>query len=260
MVFFSANKSDYSLKFGVCQTAQEIAVMEAIREFLVSLPGKYSINRSNNPVKIATYNPAKGRDHKPMTYVWVNQRDFLTNVIQPFFENLIWLSKKQQDYKDWKLILNIINQGKHFTEEGKEIISLIIKGINSNRLSTNLVSPPLKEEEANLVDIEKRNSNSSRIDIKERALKLLSSPSNYELQPVGKILIKSSGTYLKGRGNVGVKVLDEKGELIFSFSSINECALFFNVHSRTINRRLSQGSFIEYEGKKFLFKREVSLL
>jgi len=239
---------DYSLRFGIGQTASEIAVMEAIQRFLYGLPGKYSIKRNNtNLVKLATYNAAKDRDHERMAYITVNQTDFIMNVILPFFDSLIWLSKKEQDYQDWKLILNIINQGKHFTGEGKELISLIAKTMNNNRLTTNLAltGEPL--------------DSSSFMEVKERALKLLSSPSNYELQPDGKILIKSLGTYFKGRGNVGVRVLDEEGELIYSFNSIKDCALFFNVHSRTINRRLDNGSFVEFNGKNLVFKREVLL-
>jgi hypothetical protein len=57
------------------------------------------------------------------------------------------------------------------------------------------------------------------MSLEKRVLNLLSSPSNYELQPDGKILIKSLGTYLKGRGNVGVRVSDEKGELVYNFNS-----------------------------------------
>ena len=207
---------------------------------------KNRIKRNNtNFVKLGTYNSAKGRDSKPMAFITVNQTDFLLNALIPFFDNLIWLSKKEKDYQDWKLILNIIKQGKHFTAEGKELIFLITKGMNNSRLTTNSAS--IGEE------------SSSALDIKERALKLLSTPSNYEVQPDGKILIKSLGTYWKGRGNVGVKVLDEKGELIFHFDSIKDCALFFNVHSRTINRRLDSGSYVVFEGKNLKFKRLVSL-
>ena len=64
---------------------------------------------------------------------------------------------------------------------------------------------------------------------------------------------------LKIKKTKSVIVLDEKGKTIYSFDSVQECALFFNVHSRTINRRLSQGSFIEFNGKKLIFKRELSL-
>lgn len=80
-----------------------------------------------------------------MAFITVNQTDFLTNVLVPFFDSLIWLSKKEKDYKDWRLILNIIREGKHFIDEGKELISLIAKGMNNNRLSTNLAS--LSKEE-----------------------------------------------------------------------------------------------------------------
>lgn len=245
--YFSLNKPDFSLKYGIGQNYKELAVMEAIQKFLLNLPGKYSIKRSNtNLVKLATYNSAKGRGQEPSVYITVNQTDFITNVLLPFFDNLTWLSKKKYDYQDWKLILNIRNQGKHFTDKGKELILLIANRMNNNRLSTNIAkgNPSSKPEDRN---------------IKERALKLLSSPSNYEIQSDGKILIKSSGTYLKGRGNVGIKVLDEKGELIFNFNSIKDCALFFNVHSRTIVRRLNNGNFSEFKGKILVFKREISL-
>lgn len=53
--------------------------------------------------------------------------------------------------------------------------------MNRNRLSTNLAKP-------------------SEIDIQERVSNLLASPSNYEIHPNGKILIKSSGFILKVEG------------------------------------------------------------
>ena len=182
-----------------------------------------------------------------MVHITVNQIYFLFNVLIPFFDDLIWLSKKEKDYLDWKLILNIVKQGKHFTDEGKELISLITNRMNNNRLSTNLASFVAASGSLSLLSVNERISN------------LLSSPSNYEVETDGKILIKSSGTYFKGRGNVGVVVLDEKGETIFNFDSIKDCALFFNVHTRTINRRLDNGSFTEFNNKKLVFKRSVSL-
>lgn len=115
--------------------------------------------------------------------------------------------------------------------------------MNKYRLSTSIT--PVKD--------------ASQVDVKERALKLLSSPSNYEVQADGKIKIKSLGTYLKGRGNVGVNVLDVKGEIVFKFNSIKDCALFFNVHTRTINRRLENGSLVEYNNQNLVFQREMRL-
>ena len=95
-------------------------------------------------------------------------------------------------------------------------------------------------------------------NIKARTLKLLATPSNYELEPDGKILIKSLGTYLKGRGNVGVTVLDSEGELVYKFNSIKECASFFNVRSvTTISQKLDNGKTFEFKGKKLVFKRNL---
>ena len=47
------------------------------------------------------------------------------------------------------------------------------------------------------------------LNLDERISKLLSSPSNYEVQSDGKILIKSSGISLRGIGNVSVLVFTD---------------------------------------------------
>lgn len=242
--YFSTNKRDYSLKFGIGQTSQEIGVLEVIQKFLLALPAKHYVDsNSSKLVSLAIYNQAKDKDHKAMAQLIVNHRSFISNVIIPFFDSLTWLSKKFKDYTDWKLILDLINQGWHFTVEGEKLIHLITQGMNNYRLSTSFTTV----------------EDASRADVKERALKLLSCPSNFEVQANGKILIKSLGTYLKGRGNVGVNVLNTNGEVVFKFNSIKDCALFFNVHSRTINRRLENGSLVEYNNQNLVFQREIHL-
>ena len=127
--------------------------------------------------------------------------------------------------------------------------------MNNNRLSTSKIS---KDETKDVANLDKR------------VLNLISRPSNYELQADGKILIKSTGTYLKGRGNISVIALDKKGEVKFNFSSrlrrfqsktpgsIKNCALFFKVDSRTIIRRLDNRSIFEYNGVNLVLKRDVS--
>ena len=241
--FFSVNRSDYSVKFGIGQIYYEYHVMEEIKTFLLNLPGVYLVKRNNtNIVKLETYNQAKGRDYNSMMQLLINQRDFFTNVLTPFLDELTWLSKKAKDYEDWKLVLHILNQGKHFTDEGKELIELIYGNMNSRRTHLSEITE---------LDVEREN-------LKIRTLNLLSTPSNYEVQPDGRILVKSTGTYLKGRGNVGVDVFDaDNGKQVYSFDSIKDCATFFNVHSRSINRRISNQNTVEFNDKKLVFKRKI---
>jgi hypothetical protein len=258
--FFSVVLKDYRLVFGIGQTASEAVVLEAIQKFLLELPalrprpkdlvlgrkGEYKITRrDSNIVSLTVSNKIKNENSKPMATLATYKTDFITNTLVPFFDNLTWLSNKKLDYEDWKLILNIKNQGKHFTEEGKELIPLLGRGMNRGRLSTNI-----KEDHLCL----------TREEIKEKTLKLLSSPSNYDIHDDGKIWIKSLKVYLKGRGNINVKVLDQNNELIYNFISIKECAQFFNVSERTINRKLDKGTTIEFNGKFLTLNRNVSLL
>jgi LAGLIDADG endonuclease len=55
----------------------------------------------------------------------VGNIDFHTNVLIPFFDSLTWHSKKELDYVDWKTVLRIREEGKHFTPEGENIVKLL---------------------------------------------------------------------------------------------------------------------------------------
>jgi len=243
---FSVSTKGHWLEFGIGQTASELNVLQAIQVFMLNLPGSYKMTRSDtNAVGLNLDNKAKNDNSKPMAKIQVRKTDYITNILVPFFYNLSWLSKKKQDYLDWKLILAIKNQGKHFTDEGKELISLISKRMNNNRLSTNQAKPLALAKTA-------------EIDIQERVSNLLATGSNYEVHQGGKILIKSSGVYLRSRGNVAIRVKNDKGILVYYFYSIKQCAIFFGVSDRTINRRLEMGSF-KIKGQNLIFKREVSL-
>lgn len=244
--YFCIATKDYRTMFGLGLTAVESKVLEGIKEYLMELPGKYNITRKDtNIVSVTVDSKAKDTNSKPMAKLSSYKTDYLSNVLVPFLDSLTWLSKKSFDYEDWKWVLEIKNQGKHFTDEGKEVILLIVNRMNNNRLSTSKI---LKDETKYV----------AAANLDQRILNLLSTPSNYELQADGKIFIKSTGTYLKGRGNISVIALDEKGEVKDNFSSIKNCAFFFKVDSRTIIRRLDKGSLFEYNGENLVLKRDVS--
>lgn len=206
---FSVATKGHWLEFGLGQTASELNVLQAIQVFLLNLPGSYKKTRSDtNAVGLNLDNKAKNENSKPMAKIQVRKIDYITNILVPFFDNLSWLSKKKQDYLDWKLILAIKNQGKHFTDEGKELIFLISKRMNNNRLSTNKAKP-LALAKTTEIDLQVSN--------------LLATGSNYEVHQGGKIWIKSSGVYLRSRGNVTITVKDDKGILIYSFDYKTVC-------------------------------------
>lgn len=257
--FFSIDLKSNRLVFGVGQTASEVDVLMAVKRFLLDLPGDYKISRvDTNVVGLTVNKKAKNENSKPMARIGIYKSDFIKNVLVPFFDNLIWLSKKELDYQDWKLILNIKLQGKHFTDEGKEIMYLLFSGMNEKRLSTNLI----KNSSVLAVNYDStfhRKNKLSYAEIRVRALKLLSTPSNYEIHSNGKIRIKSLEVYLKGIGNITVKAFNNKGEILYSFNSIKECAQFFNLSVRTINRKLENGNEVEFNGNKLVLKRETYL-
>jgi len=102
------------------------------------------------------------------------------NVLIPFFNSLNFHSKKELDYQDWKTILLFKEKGLHYTDEGREVIYLILKQMNNYKLSTN------KSSNKETID---------RVYLQEKINKLLSKPSNFEIKEDGKILIKSLDRY-----------------------------------------------------------------
>jgi LAGLIDADG endonuclease len=247
--FSIARKNYFSLELGITQTLSEKKVMSEIKQFLLNLPGNYRIrSKLSNVVALNEDKKAKNENSNLVVKIQISDSDYIKNVIIPFFDNLIWLSKKRLDYLDWKTVLNLKSEGKHYLPEGKEIILSICNRMNQNRLSTNI-----KESG----EITKKSSNTEKDNLEIRLKSLLNSPSNLEFHSNGKIYIKSLNKYLKGRGNVGLEVFNNKGILIKCFDSILECAIFFKVHSRTIIRRLDSGNKFEFENEIYTLKRKV---
>lgn len=63
-----------------------------------------------------------------MVSLTVRNPDFFINVLIPFFDALLWHSKKELDYIDWRTVLRIKEEGKHFTQrgEGEKIVKLLV--------------------------------------------------------------------------------------------------------------------------------------
>jgi hypothetical protein len=239
--FVRKTAPNYSVGFSIGQTESEFKVLEAIRDFLLELPGKYKTTRETSSTArknsnfVGIYTDKARKNAKPMVSLMVQNPDSHINVLIPFEDSLPWYSKKRLDYIDWKTILKIKGEGKHFTPEGQIIVKSLAGRMNNNRLSTNLVKPD------NLSD--------------ENIQRLLASESNFEIHPNGKIWIKSLGKYYREGGSVAVEVLDESGLVVNSFSSLTDCASFFGVGKNTISRRISNYSSFIFNGKHLKIKR-----
>jgi hypothetical protein len=108
--------------------------------------------------------------------------------------------------------------------------------MNNNRLSTN----------NNSSNFTPRPDPWARADIKDIEFKInyLLANSNLEIHDNGKIFIKSSQAYLKGRGNIQIDVFTEDGTLFQSLESIKMAALICNTSERSIIIKLDSGDKI----------------
>jgi hypothetical protein len=99
---FSISRNNYfTLELGISQTLSEKKVMLEIKQYLLDLPGIYKIrSKLSNVVALNEDKKAKNENSNPIVKIQISDYDFIKNVIIPFFDNLIWLSKKRLDYLD----------------------------------------------------------------------------------------------------------------------------------------------------------------
>lgn len=135
--FFVRNNVYFNLNFSLGQSAVDLALMKEIRIFLIEvLPKKYKVAQEYSKAVSLIEVKSKSKDLISISISTGNQ-DYIKNVLIPFFDSMLWQSKKQYDYQDWKTILKIKELGLHKTDSGISVIKLIISQMNLRRLSTN---------------------------------------------------------------------------------------------------------------------------
>jgi len=81
--------------------------MEKIKNFFDNLPSEFSSRRDYGNVVSLT----KGKTLTHQTYntliLLIQNNHYIKNILIPFFKSMIWISKKELDYKDWKTVLNL---------------------------------------------------------------------------------------------------------------------------------------------------------
>jgi len=240
---FSITRSqNFILSFSLIQTFKEIALFEAIKNFILNLPGKFTGRRSDSNV-VSLYKGKAVNNSKSTVNIKITNAEFLKNVLIPFFDSLVWHSKKELDYQDFKSVLNLKLKGQHFTEEGVNLINTIINQMNNNRLST------IGEEKTEVV---------SRELLQKEIDRLLSAPSNLEIEEDGRIFIKSLNKYYSDRSNIQVDLLDEKGSIFETFNSLVDCSKYLNISPQTAGRKLRAGSPVLLNNQSLYIKKKYA--
>lgn len=170
-------------------------------------------------------NNSKAMSHIAAAAAAIRDPIFIRNVLIPFFDSLVFRSKKGLDYNDWKIVLTLKEEGKHFTELGEKVIEGLIGRMNNNRLSTKRPIDGL----ASYPEGELNN------DLNH----LLSLPSNFEVHPNGKLFIISQGKYYNSGNNLAVQLVDSSNLVIRVFDSVTDCAKFLGMGKNTISRKLA---------------------
>nr|YP_010608740.1 hypothetical protein PNX16_mgp031 [Drechslerella dactyloides]WAN89820.1 hypothetical protein [Drechslerella dactyloides] len=165
--FFISKSDNYRIGFGLGQSSKDLILMEEIKNFFNNLSGEFPNKHDyGNVVSFSTIKPSVHQSYG-MINLLIQNKQYITNVLIPFYDSMVWISKKEYDYKDWKIILNLKQLGLHYTKEGIKVIDQILSQTNNNRLSTNKQHVTV---DRTLLQIE--------ID------KLLSGPSNFEKKTV----------------------------------------------------------------------------
>lgn len=107
--------------------------------------------------------------------------------------------KKELDYKDWRSILELKTNGWHLSDEWANLIRAVSSHMNNNILSCNFLPAAAVYEQKNLdstiLPASEENLNYNLL--LEKVKNLLSKPSNFEVYPDVKILIKSEKKILE---------------------------------------------------------------
>ena len=93
----------------------------------------------NNQLNVAFLITSKRKEIE-VNSITIGQESIIKFVLIPLFDSLIWRSKKEKDYTDWKTILKIKNLGLDYGKIS-EIIKLIAGQMNNKRLSTAGLEP-----------------------------------------------------------------------------------------------------------------------
>ena len=223
---FSYIISGESLSYSISQK-DNLALLIAIKDYLISINSQLGCSYGGKEVP-KIYPLSNDR----IFQLAVRDLNFLESVIIPLFDDLTWYTKKELDFKDWKLIIKLRKQGFHLSKEGIDLIARVAGQMNNRRLSTYNAT----QENRSLLMAEVN--------------KLLDEGSNYIIKG-NKVWIKSLNRFKNDNSTEAAHSVDKSsGDIIMSFESQSSCARFFNMGEAGVRKRIKNKTIFSYEGKE----------
>lgn len=128
--------------FSFSQTEKQLPLLIKIKEYLIDNLGfdLYSIHKIKSSPIIMISTEKAMRKSKPLARLIIKNIHLLNNYLIPFLSKENFITKKGEDFRDFKIICNAIYIGAHLREEIKLLIIKLSNTMNNLRLSTYLGS------------------------------------------------------------------------------------------------------------------------
>ena len=170
--FTLIRNNKYKLRFDISQSSKDLLLMVEIKNYFNHLAIKLH-NSESYKENLFINKSSEGLPFN-MSYLTIKNQLYIVNVLIPLFDSMVWLTKKELDYKDWKVVLKFRDLGLHYTKDGLKVIGQIFNQMNNNRLTSNKI---LSEDE--------------KVLLQKDINRLLAEPSNLEVKDGNKVWIKS---------------------------------------------------------------------
>lgn len=99
---WNVDKKNYLLSSSIVQSSKDLELMEAIKNYLNNLNRHFS-----DVVSLVRHKNNKRVNQSDMINLIVTKTEFIYQILVPFFQKMIWLSKKEMDFADWVSILEL---------------------------------------------------------------------------------------------------------------------------------------------------------
>nr|QVG61560.1 hypothetical protein [Rhizoctonia sp.] len=205
-------------------------------------------------------NPRKNRvDSNQTVTLEFHNIHFFKNVIVPLFsaklnEFKLLNSKKEKDFNDWVILVNIYYYGYHTIPEGASLAREITSQWNNFRLSSNKILRSSADAEFNSADLNLTTEeqapllNSQHfIDFNEKYKLLSNNPSPYTIKD-GIIFFRDTLNLVPDKLKI-ICIDNKNNELVFS--SISECSRILEIERYNIKKYLLNGGI--YKNYRFKF-------